>query len=112
MLQVFGQIGKPPGVDKWGDLTSGGFVEFLNAILRLMVIAGGIWVVINIIIAGYQFIGAGGNAEKITAAWARIWQSLLGLLFIAGAFVLAAIVGQVVFGNARAIIDPKLIGPQ
>lgn len=108
---IFGKIAKPPGIAEWGDLVGGGFVGFLNAILRLMIVAGGIWTLINIIVAGYQFISSGGKPESISAAWARIWQSLIGLLFIAGSFVLAAIFGQIIFGDATAIINPKLIGP-
>ena len=110
MLQIFGQVAPPPGISNWTG--SGGFVGFLTAILRLMIVVGGIWVLINIMVAGYQFMGASGNPEKVSAAWAKIWQSLLGLLFIAGAFVIAAIIGQIIFGDATAIISPKIYGPQ
>lgn len=109
---IVGSIEKPPGIAIWGDLTSGGLVNFLNAIFRLMIIIGGAWTLLNIIIAGYQFLSSGGKPESIQAAWAKIWQSLIGLLFVAGAFVLAAIFSQIIFGDARAIIDPKIIGPR
>lgn len=109
---VIGNVGAPPGVDKWGPLTTGGLVGFLNAIFRLMIIIGGAWTLLNIIIAGYQFLSSGGKPESIQAAWAKIWQSLIGLLFVAGAFVLAAIFSQIIFGDSRAIIDPKIIGPK
>lgn len=113
MLQIFGKVEPPPGIAAWGDLlgVSGGLVGFLNAILRVMIIAGGLWTLVNIIIAGYQFLGAGNKPENIQNAWAKIWQSLIGLVFIAGAFVLAAIFGQIIFGSADAIIKPKIIGP-
>lgn len=109
---IFGNVPPPPGIANWGTLQGGGFVGFLNAILRLMIVAGGLWVLINIIIAGYQFLGAGGKPENVQAAWAKIWESLIGLLFIAGAFVLAAIFGQVIFGDPTAIISPRLVVPQ
>lgn len=112
MFQIFGQIPAPPGVEKWGGLTGGGLVNFLNAILRVLIIVAGIWVLINIILAGYQFIGAAGKPEEIQKAWAKIWQSLLGLLFVAGAFVLAAIFGQIIFGDPTAIIMPTIRGPR
>lgn len=110
MLQIFGQVSPPPGIAQWGSLTSGGFVNFLSAILRLMIVAGGFWTLFNIIIAGYQFLGAGNKPENVQNAWAKIWQSLIGLLFIAGAFVLAAIFGQIIFGDPFAIINPTLTG--
>ena len=111
MIQIFGQVSPPPGIASWGALTQGGLVNFLNAILRLLIIIGGIWTLLNIILAGYQFLSAGGKPEEMSKAWAKIWQSLMGLLFIAGAFVLAAIFGQIIFGNPGAIIKPVLLGP-
>lgn len=109
MLQIFGQVNPPPGVAKWA--ASGGLIGFLSALLRLMVVIGGIWTLLNIILAGYQFLSAGGKPEEMSKAWAKIWQSLLGLLFIAGAFVLAAIFGWIIFGDVTAIIQPKIYVP-
>ena len=59
-----------------------GPIDFLNTVLRLTFVAAGLWVFINIIIAGFMFINAGGNAETITKAWARIWQSIVGLVIM------------------------------
>jgi hypothetical protein len=36
---------------------------------------------------------------------------LLGLLFVAGSLVLAAIFGQLVFGDPRVILQPTIYGP-
>lgn len=118
MLQIFGQVSPPPGVSKWGGLinsfsgsapTATGLIGFLNALLRLMIVVGAIWALVNIILAGYKFLAAGGKPEDIGQAWAKLWQTLIGLLFIAGAFVLAAIFGQIIFGDSTAIIVPKII---
>ncbi|MBI3290136.1 hypothetical protein HYZ78_01940 [Candidatus Microgenomates bacterium] len=109
MLQIFGTVNPPPGVTKW--TSQGGFIGFLSAILQLLIIIGGIWTLINIILAGYKFLGAGGKPEEISNAWAKIWQSLLGLLFIAGAFVIAAIIGQIIFGDPTAILKPQVFTP-
>lgn len=111
MLQIFGQVNPPPGVAAWGTLAGGGLVSFLNATLRFLIVAGGIWTLLNVILAGYQFLSAGGKPDDIKNAWAKIWQSLIGLIFIAGAFVLAAIFGQIIFKDPMAIISPTLIGP-
>ena len=111
MLQIFGQVNPPPGVSRWGSLTSGGLVNFLNSILRLLIVIGGIWTLLNIILAGYQFLSAGGKPEEMQKAWAKIWQSLMGLIFIAGAFVLAAIFSLIVFGDWKVILRPQIFGP-
>lgn len=108
---IFGPIQQPPGVARYGGLAAGGLVNFLNAILRLLIIIAGLYALLNLIIAGYQFISAGGDPKQIESAWARIWQSLVGLLIVAGSFVLAAVFGQIIFGDPMAILQPKITGP-
>lgn len=108
----FGLINPPPGVKEYGqgDFQIG-LVKFANNLLKLIIGAAGLFAFFNIIIAGYTFLGAGGDPKKIEQAWAKIWQSLLGLLFVAGSFVLAGIFGWLIFGDARAILIPKIYGP-
>ncbi|HNZ86739.1 MAG TPA: pilin [bacterium] len=50
----------------------------------------GILVFVNIIIAGYQWITAGGNEETITQAKAKIKNSVLGLIIILAAYVITS----------------------
>ncbi len=106
----FGTVSPPPGVGVHGA-GPGGLISLLNVILKLLVVLGGIWALFNIIFAGYGFISAGGDPKAIEKAWAKIWQSLVGLLFIAGAFVIMAVVGKIIFGNAGAILNPEIIAP-
>jgi len=75
-----------------------------------MVTVAGIYAFFNIIIAGYGFLGAGGDAKKIQQAWDKIWQSALGLVIVAGSFVLAAILGWLIFKDPTAILKPKIYG--
>jgi len=51
------------------------------------------------------------DPKKIGEASSRIWQSLIGLLLVAGSFVLAAIFGWLIFGDALAILRPEIYGP-
>lgn len=115
MIQVIGQITPPaPFVEgKYGDIgqPGAGLVGFLNNIIRLLIVVGGVWAFINLVLAGYGFLSAGDDPKKMTAAWSKIWQSMLGLLFILGSFILAAIFGYLLFGRAGAILNPKLYGP-
>lgn len=107
MIQVFGSISHPTGS------TSGvaGLGNLIGAVLRLMVVAAGIWALFNIILAGYQFIQAGGDSKAVSAAWARIWQSLVGIVIVAASFLFAAIIGLIFFDDPMAILSPKLITP-
>lgn len=88
-----------------------GMVTFANTILKLVIIGAGLFAFINIIVAGYQFLGAEGDVKKVESAWKKIWQSLLGLAFVAGSFVLAAIFGKLLFNDWGAILKPQIYGP-
>ncbi|OGM05440.1 hypothetical protein A2125_01235 [Candidatus Woesebacteria bacterium GWB1_43_5] len=104
----FGQIQAPGALSNFGDITTGGFGNFLTLIFRLMIVGGGIFALFNIILAGYAFLSAGDDPKKMEGAWAKIFQSLIGLSFIAGAFVLAAIFGKLLFGDFNTIINPQI----
>lgn len=111
MMAIFGKIEPPPGIKKWEGTRSGaipGLIPFLSALVKLLIVVGGLYAFFNIIFAGFGFLGAGDDPKKVEAAWAKIWQSLVGLLFIAGAFVLAAIFGYLIFGDPMFILYPKI----
>ena len=82
--------------------------ELIQLVLRLLIIGAGIYALFNLVLAGYAFMSAGDDSKKVAGAWAKIWQPLLGLPFAAGAFVLAAIFGQLIFGDPTFILSPKI----
>lgn len=104
---IFGQYGD----DAMVGSQAAGLMILLNNVLRLVIVLAGLFAFFNILIAGFGFLGASGDPKKVEAAWAKIWQSMLGLLIILGSFILAAIFGWLLFGDARAIMSPKLYGP-
>lgn len=107
---IIGCISPPPnipsGIGPQGQLT--GITTFLNSILKLLFIAAGLYGFFNIILAGFDFISAGGDAKMIARAWSRIWQTVLGLLIIVSSFLLAAIIGIILFKDPTAILQPSL----
>lgn len=117
-LDIIGKVTPPPGVSKWIQREAGtggavpGLVSFLNALLKLVIIVAGLYALLNLILAGYGFMSAGGDPKGVQNAWAKIWQSLVGLLIVASAFVLIAIFGWLLFGDPWAIIVPKIYGPE
>jgi len=106
----FGKIAPPPAISKYGDSPQGLFT-FLNNIIKLLIFGAGLFALFNLIIAGYGFMSAGGDTEKVNKAWDKIWQTLLGLLIVAGSFIIAGVAGLLFFGNAGALLVPKLYGP-
>lgn len=110
--EIIGKVTPPPGVADYGGLIEKqGLIKFANNLIKLIIVIAGLYAFFNLIIAGYGFMSAGGDPKKVEEAWAKIWQSLIGLLIIAGSFVLAAIFGWMLFGDPGAILQPKITGP-
>ncbi|MEK7543624.1 MAG: hypothetical protein AAB557_02055 [Patescibacteria group bacterium] len=105
---VVGSVTNP--LVAYGSVTQG-LIPFFTNLIRLMFVGAGIYAFINFIIAGYQYMSAGGDTKALASAWARIWQSLLGLVIIVGSFALAALFGYLIFGNAGFILNPVIYGP-
>jgi hypothetical protein len=82
--------------------------KVIQLVINLLIIGAAIYALINLIVAGYSFMSAGGDSKKVADAWARIWQTLLGLTVAAGAFVLAAIFGQLLFNDPGFLLRPTL----
>lgn len=108
LLQVFGPIASPTALGNFGNVESGGIGRLLNLIFNLLLVGGGIFALFNLILAGYAFLSAGDDSKKLEGAWGRIWQTAIGLVFMAGAFVLAAIFGKLIFGDWNAILNPSI----
>ncbi|HCM37453.1 MAG: hypothetical protein UV61_C0010G0022 [Candidatus Gottesmanbacteria bacterium GW2011_GWB1_43_11] len=105
----FGTITNPI---KQGSLgPGGGLITLLNNVLRLVFVVAGIYAFLQIVGAGLNFMNAGGDAKKIEQAWSQIWQSLLGVVIVISSLAIAALAGQLLFGDATAILNPRIYGP-
>ena len=102
-----GTVSPPPGMADFAD-AAGGFAAFINNFLKILIVGAGIYAVFNLVLAGYAFMSAGDDPKKVAGAWAKIWQTLLGLAIAAGAFILAAIFGLILFGEADALLKIKI----
>ena len=115
MLSIFGTIKNPLG-DTFTEAAGYGSVQgglglLITNLIRLVTVGAGIWFLVNLLVAGTMYIGSNGEAEKITIAWAKIWQSLIGLLIIVSALTLTAIISKVFFGDYSTILNPVIYGP-
>ncbi|PIU03481.1 hypothetical protein COT44_03485 [Candidatus Shapirobacteria bacterium CG08_land_8_20_14_0_20_39_18] len=111
-----GKINPPPGVDVYSNLSGSkgiapGLVSFLNNGIKLVIVIAGLYAFINVIMAGYQFMSAGGDSKQVEKAVGKLTQSLIGLFLVAGSFVLAAIFGWLLFQDAGAILFPQIYTP-
>lgn len=106
---IFGNVKAPyPSTSYPSDI--GGLIIFFTNMLRLIFLIAGLFVLIKIVLAGFAYITAGGEPKKLELAWANIWQSLVGLLIMVASFALAAVAGQILFGDYKFILSPKLFG--
>ncbi len=101
----------PPAYRGITAAQGGGLILFLTNILRLVFVVAGMFAFINLILAGFQFMGAGGDSKAVEKAWGKIWQSLMGLILVVGSFALAALFGYLLFGDAGYILNPKIYAP-
>lgn len=108
MFQIIGPI-EAPLKNKYFNASAGqGLFLLLGNIFRLALAIGGIYMVFQFISAGYMYMSAIGDAKKLEAAWNKIWQSILGLIIIASAFVLASLVEKF---TGLSILNFDIYGP-
>jgi hypothetical protein len=111
MLQIFGNISPPAAVNKFGTVDQGAIGKLINLILNTLIVGACVYALFNLVLAGYSFMSAGDEPKKIEGAWAKIYQTMLGLAFAAGSFVLAALFGQLIFGDPWRILRPVIPTP-
>lgn len=104
----FGTIKPPAGLSNYVGSPEANIGQLLNTVLKTLIVGAGVYALINLIMAGYAFMSAGDDTKKVAGAWAKIYQTLMGLAFAAGAFVLAALFGQLIFGKWDFILSPSI----
>lgn len=104
----FGKINAPSPIAKYADNPAQGIGGLIQIVVWALIAGAGIYALINFVLAGYAFISAGEDPKKVAGAWAKIWQTALGLLVAAGSIILASIFGKLIFGDFNAILNPTI----
>ncbi len=107
----FGTVAVPVGLSNFGSEPGPAFGKLIQFGLRALVVGAGLYAMFNLVLAGYSFMSAGDDSKKVSGAWAQISQTFMGLAFSAGAFVLAAIFGQILFGDPLFLLKPSIPTP-
>jgi len=110
IFQITGTIDPPDtfsGYYRLEIINKGPFVLIANLIALIVTIAA-IYSMINFIIAGYLYLSSYGDKQKIIAAGNKILQTLIGLIVIAVAYLIAGLVGYLLFKDTSFLIKPKL----
>lgn len=111
MDNPFGEVKIPEPIEKYGAEPGAAIGTLIQLGLRLLVIGAGLYALFNLVLAGYSFMSAGDDSKKVAGAWAQIWQTIIGLAVSAGSFVLAAIFGQILFGDPFFLLKPTIPTP-
>ena len=107
----FGTVTMPNSLSAYGSDPGPAFGKLIQFGLRAMVVGAGIYALFNLVLAGYAFMSAGDDSKKVAGAWAQISQTIMGLAFSAGAFVIAALVGGLLFNDAFFLLKPTIPTP-
>ena len=87
-----GPIGTPPT-----DVTGLGekLTLIISTLIGLLSIAAGIWFLFQIITAGYAYMVAGSDKEKVRQASQKLTQSVIGLVIVILAIFLINFLGYI-----------------
>ncbi len=66
----------------------------VSSIIGVMTIAGSIWFLFQLLIAGINWISAEGDAKKLQQAQQRITSALIGLLVVVSGMIILALASK------------------
>lgn len=107
---LFGDVDSPYAANL-GDLCASGPTIFFGNIIKIMIVAAGLFAFINLIVAGFTYISSSGDPKATTAAWQKIYMSLIGLIIMVASFIAAILIGEILLGSPTAILAPTIYGP-
>lgn len=101
---IVGDI-KAPGtiVQNIGDTT-----KFISVIVQFITVIAGLYALWQLVTGGFGYITSGGDKGKVQQSTQQIMMSILGLAIIGASFILADILGRLLFGADFRLLAPTL----
>jgi len=81
---------------------------FLNKFIVVINVLAGIWVIVNLTLAGYDYIVSQGNDSAYQRVRDKITMSFIGLGLLVVAYAAVAIISSIFFGDPSFVLKPKL----
>lgn len=106
---VFGTVAPPAALAQYGQ--SGGLIVFLNSAMTLAIVVGGLWALVNMVMAGMQYIAAKGDPKQMSQVIQTFTGSFIGIAIMVLAPMVMGIIGLVFFKDATYFISPKIVSP-
>jgi len=76
----------------------GALENVISKVIGFLSVVGVVYFTIQIVLAGYSWISAGGETQKVKQAQDKLWQSFLGLAIMFLATVLVSLMGYLLGG--------------
>lgn len=96
-------------VEQWGKYEPSIILaDIISMAIGVMTIGAGIWFLFQVIVAGYNYLSAGGDRERLVNAGRKLTNSIIGLAIVIGAYALIALVGKI-FGVRFLEINEAII---
>lgn len=87
--------------------------KVISSMVGIITIVAGIWFLIQILIAGLNWIGSSGDKNKVLDAQHKITNSVVGLTIVVAAYAITNLIGKILGINILDIgAAIKLLGPK
>lgn len=96
-LNKLKSVGSTGGYDTSGNETQ--FAGILGTVVGVFLSLLGIIFVILTVYAGYRWMTAGGNEEKVTKAKETLWRSIIGLIIVVGSYAIWTLISSSLFSQ-------------
>jgi hypothetical protein len=101
-LEGIGEIGSPTFIA--GGASS--FETIISLIIAVMTVVAGIYFLITLIAAAYNWIGSEGDKVKLKSAQDKITQAVVGLVIVIAAYAIVSLLGHAL---GFSILNPASI---
>lgn len=85
------------------------FAQVIGNIIGFMTVIGALWFLFQVIIAGYNWLGAGNDKQKISEAQGKLTYAVVGFGVVALAIVVVRLVATLL--NIDIALDPIKVVP-
>ena len=81
---IFGKINPPPGLSQFGTDPTTSLANLMSVGLKLFFIVAGLFMLVYLLLGGFEWITSGGEKEKVASAQTRMQNFYVAQTFMPG----------------------------
>jgi len=89
-------LGGPSRPNKGVDEATANLELFISNIIGFLTVLGGIFFVVQFVLAAFNWITSGGDSSKIQKARDKMVQGALGLIVVIASYALIGLIGSII----------------